>query len=162
MRWISHSEADTEGIGETVGGLLGRGVVLGLVGPLGAGKTAFVRGVARACGVEERLVQSPTFITAARYPGRVPVAHLDLYRHQGSSLDRDWLAEILEDEEAITLVEWFERLGGAPLPDGLLVEIGYAEAGEGPAAEDLRVVSIAPLGPQGGEIVARLAAGTLG
>ena len=156
MQLRSRCEADTERLGEVVGRLLARGSVLGLVGPLGAGKTAFVRGVARACGVEEGLVHSPTFVTATQYPGAIPVAHLDLYRHEGASLDRDWLAELLDSDEGVTLIEWFERLGGAPLSDGLLVRIEYADRDASCESDDERVLSIEEMGPRGTSVLDQL------
>jgi len=116
------SEGETEGFGERIGGVLGRGSIVGLIGPLGAGKTALVRGIARACGVDERDVHSPTFLTAAEYEGRVPVAHIDLYRHGESPPDPEWLAELL-DGDGVAVVEWFEQLPERERLDALVVEI---------------------------------------
>ena len=73
--------ADTQAIAERLGRLLAAGDVLALVGPLGAGKTTFVQGLARGLGVPpDRHVASPTFALVNEHPGRVPLVHADLYR----------------------------------------------------------------------------------
>jgi len=80
MRVASQSPAGTAEIGLKLGRLLRPGDVVCLVGPLGAGKTVFARGIASGLGVEPSAVSSPTFTLAREYAGRVPVYHLDLYR----------------------------------------------------------------------------------
>ena len=74
--------AETEAIGERLAALVEPGDVVGVGGDLGAGKTTLVRGACRALGVASP-VTSPTFTIGHRYEGRVPVAHLDLYRLEG-------------------------------------------------------------------------------
>src|SRR4051794_33472464 len=77
---ISHSPAETEALGESWGRAAQRGLVIGLSGDLGAGKTQFVKGLARGLGIGER-VHSPTFTLVNIYGGgRLPLFHLDLYR----------------------------------------------------------------------------------
>ena len=122
------SEHETEGFGERLGGLLRPGALVGLIGPLGAGKTALVRGIARGCGVDERDVHSPTFLTAAEYEGRLPVAHIDLYRHGDAAPDPEWLSELL-DGDGVAVVEWFEQLPEHRALDALVIQIepGTAE-----------------------------------
>ena len=137
MRVTTTSEAETENFGERLGAALSAGSIVGLVGPLGAGKTAMVRGIARACGVDERDVHSPTFLTAAEYTGHLPVAHIDLYRHEDVSPDPEWLAELL-DGSGVAVVEWFELLPERSELDALLVEIE-----PGPGDEDRRVSLLA-------------------
>jgi tRNA threonylcarbamoyladenosine biosynthesis protein TsaE len=132
----TRSEAETERVGEQLAGGLRPGSVVGLCGPLGAGKTALVRGIARALGVDERAVHSPTFLTAAEYAGRHRVVHLDLYRHGERLPDPDWLAELLEGD-AVAVVEWFEHLGPAAPEGAIVVRIDYA------AGPDERVLEIA-------------------
>lgn len=129
------SESETEGFGERLGGVLDRGAIVGLIGPLGAGKTAFVRGMARACGVDERDVHSPTFLTAAEYEGRLPVAHIDLYRHGDSPPDPEWLSELL-DGDGVAVVEWFEQLPEWAELDAVVVEI---QPGPGDTDRELRL-----------------------
>jgi tRNA threonylcarbamoyladenosine biosynthesis protein TsaE len=79
-----------------------------LTGPLGAGKTAFVRGLARGLGVEGA-VQSPTFQLLRLHSGRLPLAHVDLYRLERPAELRDLgLEELLEDH--VVAIEWGDRL----------------------------------------------------
>lgn len=104
------SAAETEAVGERLARLLRPGDLLLLVGDLGAGKTTFVRGLARGLGVEGG-VQSPTFQLLRIHPGRPPLAHVDLYRLQKSAeLDDLGLDELLD--EGVVVVEWGDRLRG--------------------------------------------------
>src|SRR5579862_1319112 len=92
--FISHSPAETAALGETWGREAKPGLVIGLAGDLGAGKTELVKGIARGLGVTDR-VQSPTFALVNSYSGgRLRLHHLDLYRLE--SLDQI-LAAGLED-----------------------------------------------------------------
>ena len=80
MEWITHSPAETEALGARLADALDAGRVVAFTGDLGAGKTAFVSGMARALGVEER-VTSPTFTIVNEYEGgRLPLFHFDMYR----------------------------------------------------------------------------------
>ncbi len=151
VRLVSRSELETEALGERLAGALERGAVVGLKGPLGAGKTALVRGIARGCGVAEGVVHSPTFLTAAEYDGRLPVTHLDLYRHETILPDPDWLAEIL-DGDGVAVVEWFERLGAEAPPDAIEISIAYGDK------TDSRVLEFAASGNASSRILAALVA----
>jgi tRNA threonylcarbamoyladenosine biosynthesis protein TsaE len=97
----------TEALGAALAPALGAGDVLALSGPLGAGKTRFVAGVARGLGVASR-VRSPSFTLVNEYAGRVRLAHLDLYRLEGPDAERLGLEELAE--RAALVVEWGERL----------------------------------------------------
>jgi len=97
---------ETEALGAALATELAPGDVVLVAGELGAGKTTFVRGAARALGVREP-VTSPTFTIGARYHGRVPVAHLDLFRLGGDLAAED--PGLLEDyltADAVGFVEW--------------------------------------------------------
>jgi len=102
------SAEETEAEGERLGRTLRRGDLLLLVGPLGAGKTTFVRGLARGAGSADA-VASPTFVLVRNYRGRVPLAHVDLYRLDRAPELRDLGLEELLDEGAV-VVEWGDRL----------------------------------------------------
>ena len=141
MKLSTNSEPETEALGERLARLLEPGAVVGLVGPLGAGKTALVRGIARGFGVEEGMVHSPTFLSATEYAGRVPIAHVDLYRHEENLPHPDWLAEIL-DGEKVAVVEWYERLGASAPDDVLRIDVGYG------SAADARVLELSASGPR--------------
>lgn len=104
---ISHSEADTERIGAEFAATLEPGAVVLLNGPLGAGKTAFVRGMARGVGASAADVSSPTFTLLQEYAGRLTLFHADLYRLQPREVDDLGLLELSAD--GILAVEWPER-----------------------------------------------------
>ena len=83
-----------------------------LEGDLGAGKTVFAKGLARHYGVDPRQVTSPTFALVSRYgEGERPVYHLDLYRIEHAAELRELGIEEMEEEDAVVIVEWPERLG---------------------------------------------------
>jgi len=104
----TNSPAETEEVGQRLGERLRSGDVVLLTGELGAGKTTFVRGVARGTG-SDAAVASPTFQLVRLYPGRVQIAHVDLYRVENSSELRDLGLEELAGQGAV-VVEWGERL----------------------------------------------------
>jgi len=106
----SSSSAETEEVGGRLAALLAPGDVVGVSGDLGAGKTTFVRGACRALGVDAP-VTSPTFTIGHRYSGRVPVAHLDLYRLEGIGPD-GWGDLEPYFDGTICFVEWPEHAGG--------------------------------------------------
>jgi tRNA threonylcarbamoyladenosine biosynthesis protein TsaE len=106
----SHSEQDTRDIASALARDLAMGAVLLLSGDLGAGKTAFVRGLAEGLGLDSDEVTSPTFTIVHEYRGgRLPLIHVDLYR-----LDRADLDEIGLDQDlaatGVVAIEWPERL----------------------------------------------------
>ena len=92
--------------------LLQPGDVLLLYGPLGAGKTTFTQALARELGVgEDQYVSSPSFALLHEYQGHVPIAHMDLYRLEDEDdVEAAGLLDYL-GQEAVTIVEWPERLG---------------------------------------------------
>jgi tRNA threonylcarbamoyladenosine biosynthesis protein TsaE len=109
---ISHSPSETEALGETWGRTVQSGLVLGLSGDLGAGKTQLVKGVARGLGISQR-VHSPTFALVNIYTGgRLTLFHLDLYRLETRE---QILAAGLEEfltPDGVTVIEWAERWFG--------------------------------------------------
>ena len=106
----SSSSTETEEVGGRLAALLELGDVVGVAGDLGAGKTTFVRGACRALGVETP-VTSPTFTIGHRYQGRVPVAHLDLFRLEGIGPE-GWGDLEPYFDGTICFVEWPEHAGG--------------------------------------------------
>lgn len=109
---ISHGESETVGLAEKIGLFLKAGDVVVLTGELGAGKTVFVRGVAKAMGIDENLVNSPSFTIVNEYPGRDrAMYHFDLYRVTGS----EELVEIGWDDYlkqgGVVVIEWGEKAG---------------------------------------------------
>lgn len=109
---VSRSEAETEAFGASFATTLEAGAIVLLDGPLGAGKTAFVRGMARGLGAPSGDVSSPTFTLLQEYSGRLTLFHADLYRLQPSEVDDLGLLELSVD--GILAVEWPERWVSAP------------------------------------------------
>src|SRR6266851_10264489 len=103
---ISHSPAETEALGESWGRAAGPGLVIGLCGELGAGKTQLVKGLARGLGIMAR-VHSPTFALVNVYPGgRLQLFHLDLYRLDTPEQVRAAGLEEYLNVEGVTVIEW--------------------------------------------------------
>ncbi len=107
------SEDETSAAGERFAARLKPGDVVLLYGDLGAGKTAFVRGLAKGLGAAPDDVSSPTFTLIQEYRGPVPLQHVDLYRLKPSEIDELGLDE-LTDGTAVVAIEWAERWADAP------------------------------------------------
>jgi tRNA threonylcarbamoyladenosine biosynthesis protein TsaE len=134
-RAVTRSTDETLALAGAVGELLRPGDVVSLVGGLGAGKTVFARGVARALGVTEPVV-SPSFTIVREYEGRLPLVHVDVYRIDRLQELHDLGFEELVRDDAVTLVEWGDVIDGM-LP-GERLDVRLA-AGDG---DDERVVKI--------------------
>lgn len=117
---VTSSAAETEAAGENFGRGLRQGDLLLLEGDLGAGKTTFVRGVARGAGSPAH-VASPTFQLVRIYQGALQLAHIDLYRIEGDAELRDLGLEELLDQGAV-VVEWGDRIDA---PDAALLSIEH-------------------------------------
>lgn len=116
--FVSHSEQETFALGQRVGENLSGGEIILLSGPLGAGKTVLVKGIATGLGLDAEDVTSPSFTLVNPHQGRRLLYHIDLYRlDEGAAaahaVDLD---EILTDERAVVIIEWAERMGRYPLP----------------------------------------------
>jgi tRNA threonylcarbamoyladenosine biosynthesis protein TsaE len=122
MQWHSHSPEETEQIGAELARSLAPGAVLALYGDLGAGKTAFVRGLARGLGIDWP-VTSPTFNVVNEYPGTVPLFHFDLYRLSDAEELYDLGWEEYPERGGVVAVEWSERAEEAFPPGALRVTI---------------------------------------
>ncbi|HYV01592.1 MAG TPA: tRNA (adenosine(37)-N6)-threonylcarbamoyltransferase complex ATPase subunit type 1 TsaE, partial [Actinomycetota bacterium] len=110
---------DTIAVGEAVASLLREGDVIALTGELGAGKTTFVRGAARALGFEGA-VASPTFTLVREYQGRVRIYHVDVYRLERVQDVLDLGLDEMVAEGGVLLVEWGDAVEGL-LPDDHLL-----------------------------------------
>ena len=122
MEFITNSPAQTEALGEKIGSRLPAGTVLAYRGDLGAGKTAFTRGLARGLGATEQ-VTSPTYTIVNEYlTGRLPLFHFDMYRLSSADdlFDIGW--EDYLDRGGICAVEWSENVGSA-MTDAVIVTI---------------------------------------
>ena len=127
MQYITHSPDETRALGRTLAQALEGGAVVAFTGDLGAGKTAFVSGMAEGLGIEER-VTSPTFTIVNEYEGgRLPLFHFDMYR-LGSADElfhigwEDYLAR-----NGVCAVEWSENVDEALDGDTIRVDISRGE-----------------------------------
>src|SRR5579885_1106230 len=120
----SSSARETKSWGRRLASLLSGGELLGLSGELGAGKTCFVKGLARGLHLQEERILSPTFTIIQEHEGRLPFYHIDLYRMEETGIDELGLREYLFSS-GVAAVEWFERLREAPQLNLLQVRISY-------------------------------------
>ncbi len=112
QEYTTHNPAATRDLGETFGAGLNPGDLVTLSGPLGAGKTTFIQGVARALGATSDAT-SPTFVLIIEHAGRIPLLHLDAYRLENLCYDaiRDaGVLDLVDREDAVKLIEWPERI----------------------------------------------------
>lgn len=118
----SRSEDATFRLGRALADLLAPGRAVYLRGELGTGKTVLCRGIAAGLGIDPARVRSPSFNLLLTYRGPTTVHHIDLYRLGGAAeAEEAGILESLWDAEAVILVEWAERLGSIPRPEGLCV-----------------------------------------
>lgn len=120
---ITHSESETVAVGRDLAARLVAGDVVLLFGDLGAGKTAFVRGLAEGLGIDPDEVSSPTFTIIQEYSGgRLPLLHVDLYRLEPKEVDDLGLDEL--GDKAVVAIEWGERLP-RPMPAVITVHLSH-------------------------------------
>jgi tRNA threonylcarbamoyladenosine biosynthesis protein TsaE len=134
---VTHSELETAAAGRDLAPQLSAGSVVLLFGDLGAGKTAFVRGLAEGLGVGSEEVSSPTFTIMQEYRGgRLPLFHVDLYRlNDAREIEELGLDEITA--EGVLAIEWAEKLRGEP--EGAIgVRIAHADG-------DMRTIELTNL-----------------
>ena len=110
---VTQTEEETSATGERLASRLQAGDVVLLYGDLGAGKTAFVRGLARGLGAPAGDVSSPTFTLVQEYQGRVPLFHVDLYRLEPAEVEDLGLEELIIGE-GVVAIEWADRWRGRP------------------------------------------------
>ena len=122
MQYITNSPGETEAIGAALGKIINPGTVIAYRGDLGAGKTAFTRGLARGLGCTE-IVTSPTYTIVNEYlGGRIPLFHFDMYRLRSSDdlFDIGW--EDYLDRGGVCAVEWSENVDDA-MEDAIYITI---------------------------------------
>ena len=126
---ITTGDAETAAVGASLAHTLGAGDIVLLVGDLGAGKTAFVRGLAAGLGADPDDVSSPTFTLVQQYRGRVRIEHADLYRVSGREDVEDLALDELARGGAVVAVEWADRYPGTWPASAIWVHIAD-EGGE--------------------------------
>jgi tRNA threonylcarbamoyladenosine biosynthesis protein TsaE len=146
----SASPRETKAWGRRLAALLEGGELIAFIGDLGAGKTCFIKGLARGLSLPEEQILSPTFTIIQEHRGRLPLYHIDLYRLETVGIDDLGLREYLFSE-AVAAVEWFERLNEAQEMSRLSISIGYAGANR-------RTITFLAVGERYRSIVERLTA----
>lgn len=127
MEYHSHSPAETRALGAALAKCLSPGAVVGLNGPLGAGKTAFVQGMAEALRIDEPVI-SPTFAVLCTYEGDLVLMHMDAYRITGpDDLESTGFYDFL-DGKSIIAIEWSDQI--APLLPPGLIRVDISSHGE--------------------------------
>lgn len=130
-------ETATKELGESIGKQLKGGEVFQLVGDVGAGKTTFVKGLAKGLEVDDE-VQSPSFTISRVYDGRdgLQLVHYDFYRLTDAGIMANEVSEMVNDPKTITVVEW------ADIIEGVLPQNHYTISITSPS-EDTRAIEIA-------------------
>jgi tRNA threonylcarbamoyladenosine biosynthesis protein TsaE len=143
------SEDDTARLGRAIADLVKPGVVIGLSGPLGSGKTRLARAICEALGVLPDVIASPTFVLIHEYAGRLPIYHFDAYRLESPAAFQDLGVADYWDGAGLCLVEWVDRVRDLVPEDCWMITLE-------PTGATSRRVRFEP--PRGsGELIDRLA-----
>jgi len=144
---VSTSHRHTDRLGQVIGRVLRGGETIALYGPLGAGKTALVRGIAQGLGASPTAVTSPTFVVIHEYQGRLLLAHVDLYRIRSPrELESTGLIEYFSGQ-TVTAIEWADK-GFAALPqDRIEITLNHRAARS-------RTIQLSATGPKSDEVLA--------
>ncbi|SRR5687767_14060118 len=142
------SPLHTDRLGHAIGAALQGGEFLALYGPLGAGKTALVRGIARGLNASPNAVSSPTFVLLHEYRGRLPLAHIDLYRlRTPAEVDSIGLQDYLSGTTVVA-IEWADKAHGILPDDRLEMELRHRTV-------QSRSIKLTATGPLSAALLAR-------
>lgn len=147
MKYVAATVEDTRALGERLAALLRPGDLLVLIGPLGAGKTAFTQGLGAGLGVRGA-VTSPTFVISRVHRGPLPLVHVDAYR-LGGTLEVDDIDLDADVADSVTVVEWGEGLVEQLADSHLEVRIERR-------ADDVREITLVPVGGEWADRIAGL------
>lgn len=142
-------ESETDRLGSALAAAIEPGLVIGLIGQLGAGKTRLVRATATALGADSASVNSPTFVLIQEYAGRIPVYHFDTYRLPNPASFGDLGAEEYFGGDGVCFVEWADRVTEFLPRDWLRVEVAVV-------SETAREFRFIPQGEQSRRVTDRL------
>ena len=132
------SEAETDRLGRALAEVVEPGVVIGLVGDLGAGKTRLTRSLAEAMGVDPGAIASPTFVLIHEYDGRLPIYHFDAYRLDNpGQFTALGAADYWLDGQGVCLIEWADRVRSLLPPDTWWITIEL----DGPERRRVQITS---------------------
>ncbi|HEV8004238.1 MAG TPA: tRNA (adenosine(37)-N6)-threonylcarbamoyltransferase complex ATPase subunit type 1 TsaE [Planctomycetaceae bacterium] len=152
--FAARDEDDTEKLGCSLGKALGRGGVVALIGPLGAGKTRLVQSIAAELGADRRAVNSPTFVLIQEYDAPLPIFHCDTYRLRSVDEFLDLGVDEMFQSGGVFLIEWAERVTPVLPADRLQIEIEVT----GETARTFRFTALGPVSADVlGEVRARFA-----
>lgn len=148
MEIISQGEQATRELAERIAQAVVPGTVVSLVGDLGAGKTFFTAALTKALGSAEP-VTSPTFGLMNIYHGRLPIYHFDLYRLERESELADFgFYEYIEDETAVSLIEWADKFPGALPEDYIEIRLDRLPGEEETTSNFRKITVVAAAGSQ--------------
>ena len=120
MKVDTNSPEETSAVGRRLGAICPAGTLLALVGDLGAGKTRFVKGIAAGLEIPEDDVTSPTFVLMNLHPGRLRLAHFDLYRLEAVDLPSLGFYDVRDD--GVVVMEWADKVDEKLLGDHVRVD----------------------------------------
>jgi tRNA threonylcarbamoyladenosine biosynthesis protein TsaE len=137
-------------LGQAVAKALTGGLLISLIGELGAGKTVLTRGIAIGLGIPDDQITSPTFTLIQEYPGPLPLVHVDLYRLERQiDMESLGLGEYF-DSESLVVIEWADRLEHGLPSDRLEVRLTHEDA------PNIRLITISGTGPKSRKILTHL------
>jgi len=145
----AHDENATDRFGAALAAVLPRGTTVALCGTLGAGKTRLVQAIAAACGIPREQVVSPTFVLCQQYLGQPEINHLDAYRVRDEDEFRALGVEELFTSDAITIIEWADRVVHTLPNEYVRIEIDVT----GPTS---RRITITPIGARYNHVISAL------
>ena len=140
FEYVADNESATDALGVLLADVLERGLVVGLIGPLGAGKTRLVKATATALGADPSTVNSPTFVLIQEYDGRLPVYHFDTYRLRDAAAFADLGADEYFSGDGICFVEWADRVSSLLPRDRLNIAVSVL----GPTSRRFCISSTGP------------------
>jgi tRNA threonylcarbamoyladenosine biosynthesis protein TsaE len=118
LRVETLGEPETDRLGKALAGIIQPGTVLGVTGPLGAGKTRLARALASALGVPDDAVSSPTYVLMQEYEGTIPFWHLDAYRLRGADqFEALGVSELWDEPVGLVYIEWADLVLNALPPN---------------------------------------------